>query len=203
VKELAAAPCQLKGKPLDVSISACDVPVLAKLGFWHVSNPPVLNLLALTNRCVSYAQAKLEPRWHTRAWKSLQQRSRPIGRASPLPHTYPLAMRPLWHKWPFSLSRGILLPRKHQTLHAQYAGQFRTQVAGLSVKEPAAAPQQLKGKPLGASISAGNLPTLAQLGLQPVSCIPGTPHARGGADTSCAHSSQSIQDCPSLTDFML
>jgi len=108
MKEPAAAPCQLKGKPLDVSISVCDVPVLAKYGLWHVSNPPVLNLLALTNRCVSFAQAKLETRWHTRAWTSLQQRSWPIRRASPLPHTYQLAMRPLWHKWPFSLSRGIL-----------------------------------------------------------------------------------------------
>ena len=50
------------------------------------------------------------------------------------------------------------------------------------MQEPAQAPRQLKGKPLGGSIAAGEVPTLAQLGLQPVSRIPGTSHARGGAD---------------------
>ena len=65
------------------------------------------------------------------------------------------------------------------------AGQFRAQVAHLSVKEPAQAPRQLKGKPLGSGIAAGEVPTLAQLGLQPVTRIPGTSHVRGGADTHC------------------
>lgn len=50
------------------------------------------------------------------------------------------------------------------------------------MQEPAQAPRQLKGKPLGGSMAAGEVPTLAQLGLQPVSRIPGTSHARGGAD---------------------
>ena len=61
------------------------------------------------------------------------------------------------------------------------AGQFRAQVAHLSVNKPAQAPRQLKGKPLGASIAAGEVPTLAQLRLQPVTRIPGTSHVRGGA----------------------
>ena len=68
MKEPAAVPCRLKGKRLDVSISDSDVPALAKLGFRPVSNAPVLNLLAVTNR---YAQAKPETRWHVWAWKSL------------------------------------------------------------------------------------------------------------------------------------
>lgn len=51
----------------------------------------------------------------------------------------------------------------------------------MSVKQPAAAPRQLKGKPVGSTIQAGDLPTLAQLGLQPVTRLPGTPHAHGGA----------------------
>ena len=68
---------------------------------------------------------------------------------------------------------------------ARCAGQFRAQVAHLSVKEPAQPPRQLKGKPLGTSIAAGEVPTLAQLGLQPVTRIPGTSHVRGGADTYC------------------
>ena len=50
----------------------------------------------------------------------------------------------------------------------------------MSVKEPAAAPQQLKGKPLGSHISAGDLPTLAQLGLRPLTRLPNTPLVCGG-----------------------
>ncbi len=53
------------------------------------------------------------------------------------------------------------------------------------MKEPAQAPRQLKGKPLGASVAAGEVPTLAQLGLQPVTRIPGTSHVRGGARCLC------------------
>ena len=107
-KEPAAAPRQLKGKPLDVRISASDMPALAKLGFRPVSNPPALNLLAVTNCCVSYAQVKLKTRWHIWAWNSLLQRFPPMRRASPLPHTYRLSMRAFWHKWAFSLSLGVL-----------------------------------------------------------------------------------------------
>ena len=58
-------------------------------------------------------------------------------------------------------------------------------MAHLKVKEPADAPRQLKGKPLGVSISAGELPTLAQLGLRPVTPLPGKPHMKGGAGCCC------------------
>ena len=50
----------------------------------------------------------------------------------------------------------------------------------MSVKEPAAALQQLKGKPVGSSVAAGDLPTLAQLGLRPLAQLPNTAHVRGG-----------------------
>ncbi len=62
----------------------------------------------------------------------------------------------------------------------EYAGQFRTKVAHMSVKEPAAALQQLKGKPVGSSVAAGDLPTLAHLGLRPLARLPNTAHVRGG-----------------------
>lgn len=53
------------------------------------------------------------------------------------------------------------------------------------MKEPAEAPRQLKGKPLGVSIAAGDLPTLAQLGLRPVTQLPGQTHMKGGAGCCC------------------
>ncbi len=62
------------------------------------------------------------------------------------------------------------------------AGAFCKAVASLTVKQPDAAPAQLHGKPLGArGIAAGDVPTLAQLGLQPLHSIPGcSPRCRGG-----------------------
>ena len=51
----------------------------------------------------------------------------------------------------------------------------------MRVKEPAAALQQLKGKPVGSNVAAGDLPTLAQLGLRPLTRLPNTAHVRGGA----------------------
>ncbi|BDA46732.1 Cryptochrome DASH [Coccomyxa sp. Obi] len=60
-------------------------------------------------------------------------------------------------------------------------GEFRTAVASLPIRQPEKAPAQLKGKPLGCgSISSGDIPTLAQLGVQPLSHIPGAPRCRGG-----------------------
>ena len=50
----------------------------------------------------------------------------------------------------------------------------------MSVKEPAAALQQLKGKPVGSNVAAGDLPTLAQLGLRPLSQLPNIALVRGG-----------------------
>ena len=50
----------------------------------------------------------------------------------------------------------------------------------MRVKEPAAALQQLKGKPVGSTVAAGNLPSLAQLGLRPLARLPNTAHVRGG-----------------------
>lgn len=54
-------------------------------------------------------------------------------------------------------------------------------MAALPIKQPGSVPAQLRGKPLGAQgISSGNIPTLAQLGLQPLSNIPGAPKCKGG-----------------------
>lgn len=59
-------------------------------------------------------------------------------------------------------------------------------MASLAVKQPEKAPAQLKGKPVGSQgISSGDIPTLAQLGLQPLSNIPGAPKCRGGV--SCTY----------------
>ncbi|CAL5228304.1 g11410 [Coccomyxa viridis] len=87
--------------------------------------------------------------------------------------------------WSSTLFDIDALPFKLADLPSTH-GQFRAQVAHLSVKEPAQAPRQLKGKPLGASVAAGEVPTLAQLGLQPVTRIPGTSHVRGGESEGLA-----------------
>ena len=60
----------------------------------------------------------------------------------------------------------------------------------MKVKEPAAALQQLKGKPVGSNIMAGDLPTLTHLGLQPLNRLPNTVHVRGGEH--CGGSSNSL-----------
>ena len=61
-------------------------------------------------------------------------------------------------------------------------GEFRQAVAGLTVPRPQERPSRLHGRPLGArGIAAGDVPTLAQLGLAPVQAIPGAPKCRGGA----------------------
>lgn len=54
-------------------------------------------------------------------------------------------------------------------------------MASLPIKQPDKAPTQLKGKPLGCgSIPSGDIPTLDQLGVKPLSYIPGAPRCKGG-----------------------
>ena len=76
-------------------------------------------------------------------------------------------------------------------------------MAHLKVKEPADAPRQLKGKPLGVSMTAGELPTLAQLGLRPVTQLPGKPHMKGGAGCCwCIYACQQayVPPCKGIVD---
>ncbi|KAK9918887.1 hypothetical protein WJX75_007839 [Coccomyxa subellipsoidea] len=82
--------------------------------------------------------------------------------------------------WGSTLYSPDELPFKLGDMPATH-GEFRSAVASLPVQQPEKAPGQLKGKPLGCQdISPGDIPTIAQLGLPPLSRIPGAPKCRGG-----------------------